>query len=287
MIESRSKTVAIIQARMASSRLPDKVLLDIHGRPMLVWVVERTRRAKRVDQVVVATTDSAADDPVADCCERSGSPFYRGSESDVLDRYYQAAGRYGADVIVRITADCPLIDPDLIDDTLEVFTNEGLDFATNRLPPPWGRTYPIGMDTEVFSYAALDRAWKETDQSYQREHVTPYFYEDAPPEHLHYDETLRRSYRAADYWFQTATSPRSFKVALLHHLEDCGHHRWTVDTPQDLELVREIVFRFVDRDDFSWLDILALVRREPALAEINAQVTHKTHLDVDERFAKD
>jgi spore coat polysaccharide biosynthesis protein SpsF len=272
---------------MASSRLPDKVLLDIHGRPMLVWVVERVCRANRVDQVVIATTDSAADDPVVDLCERYGYPVYRGSESDVLDRYYQAAGVYGADVVVRITADCPLIDPDLIDDSLEVFTNEGLDFATNRLPPPWGRTYPIGLDTEVFSKAALERAWGETDQSYQREHVTPYFYEDVPPEHLHYDEARRRSYPAADYWFQTAASPQGFNVALLHHHEDCGHQRWTVDTPQDLELVRQIVSRHGGRDDFSWLDVLALVRREPALTEINAQIKHKTHRDVDERFVKD
>lgn len=130
------RIVAIIQARMGSSRLPGKVLLDIAGQPMLAWVVERTRQAKTVDEVVVATTTDPADDAVAALCQRRGYAYFRGSLYDVLDRYYQTAKTYCAEAIVRITADCPLIDPNLIDRTIQEFLRAGVDFAANRLPPP-------------------------------------------------------------------------------------------------------------------------------------------------------
>jgi len=250
-------TVAIIQARYTSTRLPGKVLLDITGQPMLVRVVERTRRAKTVRRIVVATTTEPADDAVEALCQEHGYSFYRGSNFDVLDRYYQVAKAYNADVIVRITADCPLIDPQVIDDTVRAFMGK-YDFAANRLPPPWHRTYPIGLDVEVCTFQGLELAWQEAESPHQREHVMPFFYE----------------------------QPQRFRILHLTHDPDYGHLRWTVDTPQDLELVRRIFAHFDGRNDFSWLDVLALFEQQPDLAEINAKVRHKSVFDVDERWHK-
>ena len=251
-------TVVIIQARMGSSRLPGKVLKEIDGRPMLDWVVTRARRAETVDEVAVATTTDAADDPIAVFCEAHDVPVYRGNVFDVLDRYYQAALAFQADIVVRLTADCPLIDPQMIDLTVQRLLQTGADFAANRLPPPFKRTYPIGLDTEVCSFAALQRAWQEADLKYQREHVMPYLY----------DQEGR------------------FKVEVVDHIEDQGAQRWTVDTLQDLEFVRQVAVRFDGRDDFGWLDVLALLEKEPALKAINAEIHHKTMVDVDERNGK-
>jgi spore coat polysaccharide biosynthesis protein SpsF len=272
------KTIAIIQARMSSSRLPGKVLLDIGGQPMLVRVVTRARRARLVDQVAIATTSEASDDPVAELCAQSGYACYRGSQHDVLDRYFQAVCRFGGDVIVRLTADCPVIDPQVIDRTIAAFfgMNAGRpadlqadlqaarpqhfdelawDFAANRLPPPWGRTYPIGLDTEVCTFQALRRAWQEASQPYQREHVMPYLYD----------------------------APGRFRVLLVNHERDYGALRWTVDTPEDLGVLRRIYAAFDGRDDFSWLEVLDLFQQHPELAQINAQVHHKGMQEVDQR----
>jgi spore coat polysaccharide biosynthesis protein SpsF len=243
------RTVAIIQARRGSSRLPGKVLLEIAGQPMLAHVVRRTRQAATLDAVVVATTTDPGDDPLETFCRSHEIPFYRGHPQDVLDRYYQTALAFDATAIVRLTADCPLIDPAVIDHTVETFRAAGVDFAANRLPPPWHRTYPIGLDTEICTFAALARAWQEADRLYQREHVMPYLYEE----------------------------PGRFEILLVDHEPDYGHYRWTVDTPEDLALVREIFARFAPDVDFSWKAVLALFEREPALAEINAGVRHKTH----------
>jgi len=181
----KPKTIAIIQARMGATRLPGKVLCDIAGQPMLVRVVERTRRASLLDGFIVATTTEVQDDALYELCRERGYPCFRGDQQDVLDRYYQSARQTGAEVVVRITADCPVIDPDLIDETTKLVTGRSslithhalrithhasLDFAANRLPPPWGRTYPIGLDVEVCTFAALERAWKEATKPYQREH---------------------------------------------------------------------------------------------------------------------
>jgi spore coat polysaccharide biosynthesis protein SpsF len=252
----RPRTVAIIQARTASSRLPGKVLLDIGGEPMLVRVVERTRRAKWIDEVGIATTTEAGDDMVAELCRSRGYPVYRGDQFDVLDRYYRAAQQFQAQVIVRLTADCPVIDPDVVDDTIQAFFDSGAEFAANRLPPPRKRTYPIGLDTEVVSFTALERAWKEAAEPYEREHVMPYFY----------DQEGR------------------FKIRLVEHEPDYGALRWTVDTMEDLALLREIYSRFGNRDDFGWKDILALLESEPQLSQINAQVKAKLGSDVDQRM---
>jgi len=251
----QARVVAIIQARMSSSRLPGKVLQDIGGKTMLERVIERARMARRVDEVAVATTVDSSDDALAAFCKDKDIPCSRGSLQDVLDRYYQAAKAFRADVVVRLTADCPLLDPGLVDETIRVFFDQQADFAANRLPPPFTRTYPIGLDTEVVSFSALERAWKEAEALYEREHVLPYLY----------DQEGR------------------FKVARVEYGRDLGHYRWTVDTPQDLELIREVVRRLGDKPDFTWLDVLALFEADPTLSQINADVHHKSFLDVDER----
>jgi spore coat polysaccharide biosynthesis protein SpsF len=269
-------TVAIIQARMSSSRLPGKVLREIAGKPMLAHVVQRTQRAASVHQVIVATTRDESDDLVADFCLDYQIPFYRGSMHDVLDRYYQAAKQYQAQIIVRITADCPLIDPQVIDETVFGFlkvsfstdpththnfpamTDLPYDFAANRLPPPWGRTYPIGLDTEVCNMPALEIAWREAAEKHQREHVMPFFYE----------------------------QPERFRIFHLDYCADYGSLRWTVDTPEDLEMIRKIFALTAPQEPGSWLEILELYQRHPELEQINQQIKPKDYRQVDERQVK-
>jgi len=240
---------------MSSSRLPGKVLREIGDQPMLGWVVNRSRKAKNLDGVAVATTRDPGDDPVEAYCAKRGIPIYRGEPFDVLDRYYQAARKFHADTVVLITGYCPLIDPDVIDHTIDMFFQSGVDFAANRLPPPFTRTYPIGLDTEVCSFSALERAWKEAAEPYEREHVMPYLYD---------------------------TEGR-FRTLLVNYPVDYGSVRLTVDTPEDLEFVREVVKRLGAKQDFSWLDVLRLLEREPELTRINAGTRHKTMNDVDPR----
>ena len=265
-----SRVVAIIQGRMGSSRLPGKILADIAGQPMLQRVFVRTSRASALHETIFATTTDPSDDPVAEYCDFSGIPFTRGSLYDVLDRYYQAAKDARADVVVRITADCPVIDPALIDDVVHTLLNDRYDFACNRLPSPWQRSYPVGLDVEVCTFTALKRAWNKAREPQHREHAMPYFYEGVK---------LERQNRT----LETGVSPRGFKVALLHHTTDLGAYRWTVDTAADLEFIRQVYARFDGRDDFTWKEVLDLVHREPKLMEINAGVRHKTLRDIDKR----
>jgi spore coat polysaccharide biosynthesis protein SpsF len=269
----KPKIVAIIQGRMSSSRLPGKILADLAGQPMLTRVYTRTSRAKTLDEVVFATTTDASDDPVAEYCDLSGIPFTRGSQFDVLDRYYQAASAAKADVVVRITADCPVIDPQLIDDVVNTLLDDEYDFVCNRLPPPWTRTYPIGLDVEACTFKALKKAWKEAKEPQHREHAMPYFYEGVQ---------LSKQSRT----LETGTSPRGFGVALLQHTTDFGDYRWTVDTPEDLEFMRQVYGHFDGWDDFTWREVLDLVHDQPALMEINAGVQHKTLKDIDKRALK-
>lgn len=269
----KPKIAAIIQGRMSSSRLPGKILADIAGQPMLSRVFTRTARAKSLAEALFATTTDSSDDPVAEYCDFSGIPFFRGSLFDVLDRYYQAAFQVKADVVVRVTADCPVIDPDLIDDVVNALLKGGYDFACNRLPPPWSRTYPIGLDVEACAFKVLEKAWKEAQDPQHREHAMPYFYEGV---------RLTRQSRS----LETGVSPRGFNVALLHHTADFSDYRWTVDTLEDLEFMRQVYSRFNGRDDFSWKEVLDLVYNEPELTKINAGVEHKTLKDIDKRALK-
>ena len=162
---------------MSSSRLPGKILADIAGQPMLQRVFMRTSRAASVTETIFATTTDSSDDTVAEYCEFSGIPFRRGSQFDVLDRYYQAARNRKAHVIVRITADCPVIDPDLINDAVNTLLEGEYDFVCNRLPPPYHRTYPIGLDVEACTFDVLEKAWQEAKEPQHCEHAMPYLYE--------------------------------------------------------------------------------------------------------------
>jgi len=274
------KVVAIIQGRMSSSRLPGKILADIAGQPMLQRVFMRTSRSASVSQTLFATTTDPSDDPVAEYCDFSGIPFTRGSLYDVLDRYYQTAKQAKVDVIVRITADCPVIDPELIDKVVNTviseqssLNDEPFDFVCNRLPPPYHRTYPIGLDIEACTFKVLEQAWKKAKEPQHREHVMPYLYEGVQL------ITDNRS-------LQTGLSPRGYNIALLHHTTDFGDYRWTVDTPEDLEFMREVYSRFDGRDDFTWQEVLDLVHDEPDLMKINSGVQHKTLKDIDKRALK-
>ena len=245
MIDDRN-VVAIIQARMGSTRLPGKVLADIHGHPMLWHVVQRARAAKTLNHIVVATTSDRTDDVIASFCCEQGLSCFRGSEKDVLDRYYHAARECSADAIVRITSDCPLIDPEIIDKTVRAFLKESPDYASNSIVC----SFPRGLDVEVMSLTALEVAWREATQGYQRAHVTPYLYE----------------------------NPNRFKILSLSADEDYSAQRWTVDTPEDLEFVRAVYSRFGD-EVFLFKDVLRLLDREPALAEINRSIVQKALLD--------
>lgn len=233
------RTVAIIQARLGSSRLPGKVLLDIGGQSMLAHVVRRAQRARRLDQVAIATSTSPADDAIARFGALHGVAVSRGSEHDVLARYAQAAAEHGAEVVVRLTADCPLLDPGVIDDVIAAYHDGDWDYASNVEPP----TYPDGLDTEVIRRSALDRAAREAKLPSEREHVTPY---------------IRKH-------------PELFRIRAVRSPEDLSALRWTVDEPRDLDLVRAI-YGQMRSADFGMADVLDLVGRDPDLTKINANI---------------
>ncbi len=239
--------VAIIQARTGSTRLPGKVLMRISGKPMLLRVVERTKRAKLLNDVIVATTIKASDDAIANLCEAHGWPEFRGSEDDVLDRYFRAAQAYHADVVVRITSDCPLVDPSLIDTTIRGFVMaHDCDYASNTLEP---RTFPRGLDVEVFSYSALRKAWQCDKKYSSREHVTPY---------------IRQH-------------PELFRLHSVEQTQNFSNLRWTVDTIEDLALVRRI-YAYFGHDHFSWRDVLIAIQDNPEWLQINRDVQQKQAL---------
>lgn len=234
------KTVAIIQARMGSTRLPGKALQQIAGQPMLQHVWERAGRATRLDQVLVATSTADQDDAIADYCAWNGIVCFRGSENDVLDRYYHAARFASADTVVRLTADCPLLDPTVIDTVLAAFRRGTFDYISNVDPP----TYPDGLDTEVFTFEALERAWLTASLPSEREHVTPFL-------------------RAAAHGFRTGN---------VFSPIDLSHLRWTVDESADLTFVRN-VFHALGTTRFGFVETVALLERSPHLRLLNASYT--------------
>lgn len=238
-LTGKKKTVAIIQARMSSQRLPGKVMAEINGKPMLYHVVTRARQAKMISVAAVATSDHHGDDIIEMFCNENGIGCFRGNLDDVLDRYYQAARYFKAEVIVRLTADCPLLDPDIIDRVAETFFQGSFDYASNILEC----TYPDGLDTEVFSFKALERAWNEALLKSEREHVTPYI----------------------------RNHPETFRLANVSHTEDVSRMRWTVDEREDLDFVRS-VFEHINFSDFGLKDILALLNKNPDLIKKNAGI---------------
>jgi len=239
------KTVACIQARMGSSRLPGKVMEDIAGATVLARCIRRTLLARTVDQVVVATTELAIDEAIVAEAERLGVACVRGSEDDVLSRYHKAMLASGAEVVVRITSDCPLIDPAIIDAAVSAFKAACplVDYASTVLEP----SYPRGLDVEVFTAEALHHAMREATQAHEREHVTPYFYE----------------------------HPDKFRLLGVKNPVDYSGHRWCVDTIEDLRLVRAICERLGAADQAGWQQVLPLFEVEPELAAINGGVQQK------------
>lgn len=234
---------AIVQARMGSTRLPGKVLMDLGGETALARVLRRLDRASRIDEVVVATTDAVGDDRIVTECARLNIPCFRGSEHDVLERYLRTAQECRSDLIVRITADCPLIDPEVVDEVVAACIAKNVDLACNDVP----HTFARGLDVEVFTMEALLRVHVMADQAYQREHVTPLIYE----------------------------HPDIFRTYLVKGDRDLSHLRWTLDTPEDLRLLRAIYIHFEKRDDFGWRKVLDLVDGHPELAKINAHIAQK------------
>jgi len=235
--------VAIVQARMGSTRLPGKVLMDLGGKPVLARVVSRLRRCSRLSEIVVATTTSQPDDSIVRECQRLNAQCFRGSELDVLDRYYHAALVGNADAVVRITSDCPLIDPELVDKTVEQFCQERADYASNCSP----RTFPRGLDTEVFTMEVLSKAWREAREPYEREHVTPFLY----------------------------LGSEKFKLAFLTGSIDYSHYRWTLDTVEDFELLNAIYSYFDGKGDFGWEAVIQLMQQQPQLSVLNAHILQK------------
>ena len=240
------KTVIIVQARMTSTRLHGKVLRKVLDRPLLDYLIERLKRVRSADDVVIATTINNTDLPIVELCEKLNCRYYRGSEDDVLGRYYYAATEFGADAVVRVTSDCPLIDPNVIDDAIQYYQENSAkyDYVSNILK----RSYPRGMDCEVFSYDVLERAFHEATASYEREHVTPF---------------INRH-------------PDRHRLGCVMLDEDQSHHRWTVDTPEDFELIGRMIETLYPKiPEFTLKDCLELIKRNPEWERINAHIEQK------------
>src|ERR1017187_334535 len=235
-MEDCMKTVAVVQARLGSTRLPNKVMREVVGTPLIALLLRRLSGAMRVDEIVVATTDRPADDALAQYLESQAVRVWRGSEKDVLDRYYWAAKVSGADLVVRITGDCPLVDPKLVDRIVGVLHESASDYVSNTNPP----TFPDGLDVEACTFAVLERAWKESSSAPEREHVTPFM--------------------------KCAADIRRVNVT---NSVDLSAGRWTVDEPEDLDLVRRIFEHFAPRVDFGWQEVLELETSKPELFQVN------------------
>lgn len=237
--------IAIIQARMSSTRLPGKVMKKLIDRSVLGQVINRVQQTKTLDGLVVATTTQSVDDAIVDECRRYGVGVYRGSEDDVLGRYHGAASEYAADVVVRITSDCPLIDPQLIDQMVQkFFALPVVDYLSNTLQ----RTYPRGLDVEIFTWKALDTAAKQAHESFEREHVTPYIYQH------------KELFRLADYRAD----------------QDSSSYRWTLDTPDDWQCIKA-VYQHLYRpgEFFSPAEVFSLLQSHPEIGRLNAHVEQK------------
>ena len=233
------KIVAIVQARMGSSRLPGKVMKTIEGRPVINLLLERLKLSKKIDQIVVATTNNLADIPLKESLISNGYLCETGNENNVLERYVSVSKKYQADVVVRITGDCPLIDPNLVDEAIEYFLNKNLDYLTNRNPP----SYPDGLDVEVFSSKSLYQSQMLTNEPYDLEHVTPF---------------IRNN--------------KKLKTANIKHNKNLSHLRWTLDELADLEVIEKIFSIFSPNIDFSWKEVLNLYKNNQDIFNANKDI---------------
>jgi len=236
-----SRVTAIIQARMGARRLPNKVLLELEGKSVLEHVINRVRKSRLVNEVTVATTVDKKDSEIAALCMRKIVRVYRGSENDVLDRYYQAAVLFGAGHIVRITADCPMIDYKIIDHVLKIHLRDRNDYTSNTMK----ETYPDGEDCEVFRFEALRKAWTDAKLFSEREHVTPYI----------------------------KNNPDIFKLSNLDSLEDLSGKRWTLDEEKDYEFIKKIYKALYKKNNFFGMkEILKFLKSHPEYEKINNKI---------------
>lgn len=236
------KVVIILQARIGSKRLPGKVLKKVLEKPLLWHTIERLKSCKNSDKLIIATSNKEQDNPINDIANDCNISCFRGSENNVLDRFYQAAKSVDADIIVRITADCPLIDPELIDKMIAYFKANEFDFVGTGVPP----SYPDGLDTDVFSFSALEKAWKEAILSLEREHVGPYI----------------------------LNNPDKFKICFFKNTENLSFMRWTLDEEADFKFIDEVYKRLYNKSNkiFKTQEIIDLLKKHPDLAKINNSV---------------
>ena len=245
---SHTRVLGILQARVSSSRLPGKVLKPILGKPMLQHQLERVLRARSLDALVVATSTDPSDDPIVGLCAAAGVTCFRGSLDDVLDRFYQAAREYEPQHIVRLTGDCPLIDPEIIDRLVEFYLAGSFDHAGNAVEP----MFPDGLDAEILTFAALESAWREASLPSHREHVTLFVHQ----------------------------QPNRFRIGSYKNDIDLSHLRWTVDEPEDFDLVERIYTAlYPGKPDFTTADILDLLTRQPELSELNTGIRRNDGLE--------
>ncbi len=229
---------AIIQARMTSSRLPGKIVLKVLGKPLISHMVDRVKEAECVDKVVIATTINEEDDIVVRLASKLNINVYRGSERNVLERFYGAAERFGGNTLIRLTGDNPLIDPDLLGALVRLYQQGDYDYVSNCLEP----TFPDGLDAEVFTMSALKTAYENAELPSELEHVTRYIYQ----------------------------RPTQFKLGCLKFEEDLSNMRWTVDEPEDFEFVKQVIERlYPENRSFRIRDVLNLLKQHPELSKIN------------------
>lgn len=240
------KIGAIIQARMGSTRLPEKVMKNLKGKTVLEHVIERVRQSKLIDEIIIATTTHERDAVIESEAIRCDAKVFRGSEDDVLSRYYYAAKENNIDVVVRITSDCPLIDPMVIDEIINFYLKNNYDIVSNAGSNLSNRTFPRGLDTAIFSFEVLENAFNNAKEKYQREHVTPYIYETSD----------------GNYYYKNDI--------------DYSKYRWTLDTDEDFELISEVYKHLYHGiHDFHLSDIVKLFEKMPELYDINAHVEQK------------
>lgn len=240
------KIGAIIQARMGSTRLSGKVMKDLEGKTVLEHVINRVRQSKMIDEIIIATTIHERDVVIEEEALKCGVKFFRGSEDDVLSRYYYAAKENNLDVVIRITSDCPLIDSKVLDEVIQFYVDNNYDIVSNAGSDLSKRTYPRGLDTEVFSFKVLEKSFAEAKETYQREHVTPYIYENS----------------SSVYYYKNDI--------------DYSKHRWTLDTEEDFKLISEVYRQlYHGKNEFYLSDIVELFDKVPELYEINAHIEQK------------
>jgi spore coat polysaccharide biosynthesis protein SpsF len=241
------KVVAIIQARLNSTRLHGKILLEVNGKSMLEILIERVKKAKKINEIIIATTENNDDDIIEDFCEKRKIKCVRGSEEDVLGRYFLAAKLTNATIIVRITSDNPLIDPIIIDQAITIFNENEYDFVSNYVPPP--RTYPDGMAVEVFSFQALNEANDKAKKPSEREHVTFFI------------------------WKQ----PEKFFIHRFDYVKNISKYRFTLDYPEDYEVIKPIIAELYSKNpDFKLEDIINWIDKRPQIKKLNMNIKSNT-----------